>query len=258
MVPAARQPRTAGLPSPRCPRTAKRRTQIPGRAHPPADAAEETGGEWSAADPPTRCRSLLRAVSGGFGRSARLFPQGPHDGLAGGSRLVPFGQMSRTLEDAEIARLLKDQKPVPQDWRNRLQPRGRRDAGHRRRSLTITTETGDEFRVDTRQSAYNHLDFSIILTFIDHNGVEYRLLRCNGMHASRHTNRIERDNGQANAVIQSAFHVHMATERYQAAGHRIDGYAEETQRYTDFQSALEEFSRLTNLVYPTTGQMVLI
>ena len=68
MVPAARQPRTAGLPSPRCPRTAKRRTQIPGRAHPPADAAEETGGEWSAADPPTRCRSLLRAVLEKLGR----------------------------------------------------------------------------------------------------------------------------------------------------------------------------------------------
>ncbi len=166
--------------------------------------------------------------------------------------------MARTPEDAEIARLLKDPKPVPQDWRNRLQPRGRQDAGHRRRSLTITAETGDEFRVDSRQSSHNHLDFSIILTFADHSGVEYRLLRCNGMHASRHTNRIERGNGQANAVIQSAFHVHMATESYQEAGHRIDGNAEETQRYTDFQSALEEFSRLTNLVYPPSGQMVLI
>ena len=165
--------------------------------------------------------------------------------------------MSRTLEDAEIARLLKDPKPVPQDWRARLQPRGRQDAGHKRRSLKITSQTGAEFRVDTRQSTHNHLNFSIILTFVDDSGIDYRLLRCNGIHASRHTNRIERANGATNAVIQPTFHVHMATERYQVAGHDIDGYAEATEMYIDFNSALEEFSELANLDYPPTGQMVL-
>ncbi len=207
---------------------------------------------------------LLRAVgtsstrfSGTAAALLKVPARNPHQPV-GDSRLVPFGQMERTLDDPEIGRLLSDPKPVPGDWRGRLQPRDRQNAGHKRRSLRITTEAGDEFRVDTRQSSHNHLDFSVILTFVDHNGVEYRLLRCNGMHASRHTNRIEYDNGETNAVIQAAFHVHVATERYQMAGYRIDGYAEETQRYADFQSALEEFARLANLKYTSTGQMVLI
>ena len=125
--------------------------------------------------------------------------------------------MARALDDAEIGRLLSDPKPVPQDWRGRLQPRGRQNAGHKRRSLRTTTETGDEFRVDTRQSAYNHLDFSIILTFIDSDGMEYRLLRCNGVHASKHTNKIEHRIGYPDATIEPTFHVHMATERYQGS-----------------------------------------
>jgi len=166
--------------------------------------------------------------------------------------------MARTLDDAEIDRLLNDPKPVPQDWRGRLQPRGRQEVGHKRRSLKVTSTSGAEYRVDTRQSNHNSLDFSIILTFIDRDGVEYRLLRCNGLHASRHTNRIESERGDSNAVIQTVFHVHLATERYQEAGHAIDGYAEATNGYTDFQSALEEFARRTNLLYAPTGQMALL
>ena len=92
--------------------------------------------------------------------------------------------------------------------------------------------TGDEFRVDTRQSAYNHLDFSIILTFIAA-GMEYRLLRCNGVHASKHTNKIEHRIGYPDATIEPTFHVHMATERYQEAGYAIDSYAEPTKEYVD-------------------------
>lgn len=113
--------------------------------------------------------------------------------------------MARTLDDAEIDRLLNDPKPVPQDWRDRLQPRGRQEVGHKRRSLKVTSTSGAEYRVDTRQSNHNSLDFSIILTFIDRDGVEYRLLRCNGLHASRHTNRIESERGDSNAVIQTEF-----------------------------------------------------
>lgn len=37
---------------------------------------------------------------------------------------------------------------------------------------------------------------------------------------------------------RDVFHIHEATERYQRAGHPIDGYAEPTNAFSDFATAL--------------------
>lgn len=71
-----------------------------------------------------------------------------------------------------------------------------------------------------------------------------RLLRYNGKHSSKHTNRIER------SVIKNDFHIHMATERYQLQGFAIDGFAEPTDKYADFETAIDAMLADNNFVYP--------
>ena len=90
---------------------------------------------------------------------------------------------------------------------------------------------GNEFRLVLRQSSLNPLDFSLILAVCpkDTNQV-FRLRRYNGK-SHEHTNHIE-----ANTFYD--FHIHTATERYQELGTREDAYAEPTNRFSDFHSAL--------------------
>jgi hypothetical protein len=58
----------------------------------------------------------------------------------------------------------------------------------------------------------------------------FRLRRHNGK-SHEHTNQIE-------ASTFYDFHIHMATERYQELGMRENAYAEATDRFGDFDSAL--------------------
>jgi hypothetical protein len=77
--------------------------------------------------------------------------------------------------------------------------------------------------------------------FQDAEGSEYRLRRYNGRHSSRHTNKWEKARDLPNSHFEPAFHTHLATERYQLASLKIDGYAEVTDMYNDYPSALEAF-----------------
>ena len=58
----------------------------------------------------------------------------------------------------------------------------------------------------------------------------FRLRRHNGK-SHEHTNQIEQ-------ITFYDFHIHMATERYQELGTREDAFAEVTDRYGDYESAL--------------------
>ncbi|MCA1840753.1 MAG: hypothetical protein ABR507_06715 [Actinomycetota bacterium] len=82
-----------------------------------------------------------------------------------------------------------------------------------------------------RQSDANPLDFSVIIAYnMPRSNQWFRLRRYNGR-SHTHTNTIEK-----NSFFE--FHIHTATERYQGSGLREDAYAEPTNRYSDFQSAL--------------------
>ena len=115
------------------------------------------------------------------------------------------------------------------------------DARFRQRALDIQGEEGHRFRIVLRQNSINMLDFSIILMFIDEDGTSYRLCRFNGRHPSLHTNKWEKQRGLPGATFHNRFHIHHATERYQVAELEIDGYAEPTQKYSSFDTALEAF-----------------
>jgi len=150
--------------------------------------------------------------------------------------------MAHILTDDEIRSLLDERKVAPKNWKTRLKPCAVRGQPDRRRSWTVTGANGNNFRVDVRDNPNVLFDFSIILSLVERNGDEYRLVRFNGKHRSRHTNKWEKNHGEPNAQIQIGFHIHTATERYQLDLEcKIDGYAETTNQYHSFDSALTSF-----------------
>lgn len=153
--------------------------------------------------------------------------------------------MAATYSDQEITALLQERKPLPADWRNRVQLRPKR--GHDERDLDLTGDAGSEFLLILRQNKINPLDFSIILAVrVPQSNLLFRLRRYNGM-SHEHTNHIE---GKA----FYDFHIHMATERYQEIGTREDAFAEPTDRYGDFQAALKCLIQDANLDVPPEAQ----
>jgi hypothetical protein len=148
----------------------------------------------------------------------------------------------RILTDHEIAALLKQKKELPENWKARLSPRVSGNSKQKRRDFDIKFDENKTFRIATRQSSVNSADFSIILTFVDSDGCEYRLFRFNGRHPSEHINSLERG-PRKRYRWRNKFHIHMATERYQRAGLKIDSYATPTQKYNSFDSALTLFTR---------------
>jgi hypothetical protein len=138
--------------------------------------------------------------------------------------------MAEILTDVEIQRLVAEPKPLAADFPRRLAPKEKR--GHKEAELDVQGADGAQFRVIVRQSAQNPLDFSVILGYLPSETTAlFRLRRYNGKHGE-HTNKLER------ATFYD-FHIHQATERYQAAGWKEDAYAEPTDRYADVNGAIE-------------------
>ena len=137
--------------------------------------------------------------------------------------------MADILSDQEIRSLLAEKKPLPPDYRAKIQVRPKR--GHKERDLDIKGDNGNDFRVILRQSVFNALDFSIILAFRPaKSSLSFRLRRYNGK-SHEHTNLIE-------GGTFYDYHIHQATERYQDIGAREDSYAEPTSRFSDFHEAV--------------------
>ena len=140
--------------------------------------------------------------------------------------------MPVTYSDAEIASLVAERKQLPANWARQLRPHSKR--GHYESKLVVFGAAGNEFHVIVRRSRYNPLDFSVILGVrIPQSNRVFRLRRHNGK-SHEHTNHIEKQTFYD-------FHIHMATERYQALGNREpreDSYAEVTDRYADAMEAL--------------------
>lgn len=149
--------------------------------------------------------------------------------------------MTRILKDDEIQELVKELKPLPKNWEKHFQPKHKNNYQHEERSFEIKGENANIFRVILRRNRLNTFDFSIILTFKDKDNKEYRLIRYNGKHSSEHTNKWEKERGYKDHTFRPAFHIHKATQRYQESSHPIDGYAEITTEYYDFNSAFSHF-----------------
>ena len=137
--------------------------------------------------------------------------------------------MAFRYSDLDIVRMVRETKPLPDNFSSRMRLRNKR--GHKERELNVDGGQGTTYRIILRQSNFNALDFSIILAIIPANSNQlFRLRRYNGK-SHEHTNAIEGDKFYD-------FHIHKATERYQHLGGREDAFAEPTDRYADFHSAL--------------------
>ena len=153
--------------------------------------------------------------------------------------------MAVSLTDAEIAALIAEVKPLPDDYRQRIQTRPKR--GHRERELDVSGVSGSEFRLILRESSLNPLDFSVILTWLPpQSNTPFRLCRYSGK-SHEHTNTLESERFYD-------FHVHRATERYQQSGLREDSFAEPTTRYQDFASALQCLIQDCGFQFPANHQ----
>jgi hypothetical protein len=133
--------------------------------------------------------------------------------------------------DAEISDLLTEPKQLPTDYRSKLQPKASK-RGQLERELTVLGDNGTEFTIIVRQSIANPLRFSVILA-CPAPGLTTRFLlrRYNGDHGP-HTNRLE------NTVVRGT-HIHIATERYQAAGYDEEAFAVADTRFVDIHSAID-------------------
>ena len=97
--------------------------------------------------------------------------------------------MAVNITDAEIAALIAEAKPLPNDYQKKTQTSPKR--GHRERELDIQGENGNSFRLILRQSLFNPLDFSVILAWLPPQiGTPLRLRRYNGK-SHEHTNTLE-------------------------------------------------------------------
>ena len=133
-----------------------------------------------------------------------------------------------TFSDEEIGELIAVSK-VGVAKRPGL-PSLRQKRGHVEAHADFKGDDGREFRVVLRRSSANQMAFSAILMVrVQRSNRWFRLRRYNGPHW--HRNRIEGDHFRG-------FHIHIATERYQHAGRREDAYAELTDRFSDYESAV--------------------
>lgn len=137
--------------------------------------------------------------------------------------------MALLYSDAEIAALLRERKPLSEDWQARMRRREKR--GQIEHRLDIAGVDSTPFSLIIRRSEHDRADFSAIL------GVRtmalerlFILRRCDGR-SHRHRNAIEGDRFRD-------FHIHTATERYQRRGYREDGFAQPAERYSDLDGAI--------------------
>jgi len=149
------------------------------------------------------------------------------------------------LTDEEIGRLIAERKALPENYQAMLVTRPKR--GHRERDIGVLGSGGNEFLLVFRESSLSPFDFSVILMYRPANSTQlFRLRRYNGR-SHEHTNVLERQK-------LYDFHIHTATERYQASGLREDTYAERADRFSDFRGAVDCMFRDCNFDLPETAQ----
>ena len=138
--------------------------------------------------------------------------------------------MAVRYTDDDIERLLRERKPLPDGYRQRLKVRDKNR--QMERQLDVIGDGGNEFCIILRQTKFNVLDFSVILAVRPPKSNQlFRLRRYNGKH-SPHKNTIE-----GNRFYD--FHIHIATERYQALDEEEDAYAEPTAKFANIDQALD-------------------
>lgn len=148
------------------------------------------------------------------------------------------------LTDENIAALIEEPKPLSSGFREVLiGSKMKKEDVHKRGEIKVLGSAGSIFHIKVRQNTINPLNFSVILVyeFREKTG-DFRLRRYNGK-SHEHSNKLE-------GTKLRDFHIHYASERYQALGFYEDAYAEVTDRYTDLGGALNCLIADCNFILP--------
>jgi len=146
------------------------------------------------------------------------------------------------LNQAEIDALITCPKHVTNP-----SSRPKTEGKHIRRDYQVASVDGrHDFVLFTRQSTMITESFSAGLRWRSKTGEEVILMRCNGA-----------DHTHGNAIERTRFelrrHVHRATERYLAAGRKVESFAEVTDAYHTLEGALHHLLQLTSISGLNTG-----
>jgi hypothetical protein len=158
--------------------------------------------------------------------------------------------MGVSFNDKEIINLINEPKIVEatlKDFFDGLKEK----KGHREYDYTILRGDGSCFKIKLRQSVENTLDFSAIIGFVPQNSNSWFILKRYNGKSHKHTNRLEKEEEFYD------FHIHVATERYQNIGSKVEHYAEKTDRYTNLRGALRCLFDDCNVSLPNETQIEL-
>lgn len=135
--------------------------------------------------------------------------------------------------DAEIAEFINEQKVLPDNYFDVLINKLKITGAFRRSTLTVHGVDENVFHIDIRQSTQNSRDFSVILRVEQRITTGNFILRRYNGPSHWHTNVLEGEEPFRD------YHIHQATERYQAANRKSEHYAERVNHYSDIVTALE-------------------
>lgn len=146
--------------------------------------------------------------------------------------------MAVILTDNERDEILDSKKtPINKIVSILLKPKS--GTKHREFQAELMDTKKREYRMIIRKNTIDQFDFSIILRYLHRDAKKWRTItRYNGCHV--HVNKLERKKIEC-------FHIHKITEKYQNANFKGEGYAELTEFYSNYDSALGEFLRNNNI-----------
>ena len=148
------------------------------------------------------------------------------------------------LTETEIMDLVNIPKQLPDNYKRQLKLRTRSYSDkHEEAQMEIEGPSGSFFRIITRKSMTNPLDFTIIFGYVPPQKSKLLHIRRYNGKSHLHTNDIEGD-------TFFEYHIHYATERYQEAGWAIEKYAKLTDKYDNYDGALEYMLADCNFIKP--------
>jgi hypothetical protein len=68
--------------------------------------------------------------------------------------------MAAIFSDQDISRLIQERKPLPTDYRTKIQTRPK--SGHKERELDVESVAGEDYRLILRQSIFNPISIHLI------------------------------------------------------------------------------------------------
>lgn len=159
--------------------------------------------------------------------------------------------MITRLTDKEIVELVQEPKHLPTGFRDTLLNKMKMEDVHKRSELKVTGSESNVFMIKVRQNKLNPLNFSVILAYAMPETTGLFLLRRYNGKSHEHTNNIEGNRFRD-------FHIHYATERYQARGFNEEAYAEVTNNYSDLGGALHYMITDCNFILPPDEPALLL